>query len=97
MHYIEIDHLLLNVNKGPGLNNPAGSSDSGPPRPGDSVMVSISDRTLLNVLIHRIGKDNQSLMGETTGPFSDAEGNEIIGAGSRVCFSYQKIAGIHRR
>ncbi len=97
MNYTEIDHLLLNVNKGPAAKSLAGSVQSGPPRPGDSVMVSVGDRCLLNVLIHRIDEGNQALMGETMGAVNDAEGREIIGEASRVCFSFAKIAGIHRR
>ena len=97
MNYIEIDHLLLTVNKGPGRNSPAGSANPVPPRPGDRVMVSVNDRTLLNVLVHRIDKGNQTLMGEAIGAVSDAEGREMIGEASRVRFSFQKIAGIHRR
>ena len=97
MNYIEIDHLLLNVNKGPAADSPAGFAKLGLPHPGDSVMVSLGDRILLNILIHRIEEGNRTLMGEATGPISDAEGKEIIGEASRVCFSFQKIAGIHRR
>lgn len=97
MNYIEIDHLLLNVNKGPAADSPAGSVKSGLPLPGDNVMVSLGDRTLLNVLIHRIDESNRTLMGEATGAINDAEGKKIIGEASRVCFSFQKIAGIHRR
>ena len=97
MKYIEIDHLLLNVNKGPAASSPTGLAKSEPPQPGDSVMVSVGDRGLLNILIHRIGEENQTLMGETMGAISDADGREIIGEASRVRFSFQKIAGIHRR
>jgi hypothetical protein len=97
MNYKVIDHLLLNVNKGPGTNSPAGSANLGPPRPGDSVMVAAGDRGLLNVLIHGIDQGNQSLRGETIGSVRDSEGREIIGERSRVRFSFQKIAGIHRR
>ena len=97
MDYTEIDHLLLNLNKGQAAKSPAGSAQSGPPGPGDSVMVSVGDRGLLNVLIHRIDDKNQVLLGETMGAIHDAEGREIIGEASRVYFSFQKIAGIHRR
>lgn len=97
MDYREIDHLLLNVNKGAAAKKTAGSVQSDPPRPGDNVMVSVGDRGLLNVLIHRIDKGNQALMGATMGAIKDAEGREIIGEASRVYFSFQKIAGIHRR
>ena len=97
MDYTIIDHLLLNVNKGPGANNPAGPANPGPARPGDSVMVSMGDRGLVHVLIHRANQEHQTLMGETTGAIRDEEGREIIGEGSPVCFSYKKIAGIHRR
>ena len=97
MNYIEIDHLLLNVNKGPAANRLAGPAKSRPPQPGDSVMVSLGERGLLHVLIHRANQENQTLLGETSGAIRDAEGREIIGEASPVCFSYQKIAGIHRR
>ena len=97
MNYRQIDHLLLNVNKGPGATGPNGSAKSGAPRPGDSVMVSVGERTLLNILIHRTTDGNRTLMGETIGAVWDSDGREIIGEAFPVSFSYQKIAGVHRR
>ena len=91
MDYREIDHLLLNVNKGPGAAKP------GTPRPGDSVMVSVGERTLLNILIHRTTDGNQIFLGETSGAVRDSDGREILGKAFPVRFSYQKIAGVHRR
>jgi len=97
MDYTDIDHLLLHVNKGPAVKHPAGASHPGPVRPGDIVVVSTGDRTILNVVIHKTDEHSQTLMGETAGAVRDAEGREIIGEAARVCFSYQKLAGIHRR
>ena len=80
LDYREIDHLLLNVNKGPAVNSSAGSMNQGLPRPGDRVMVSVGDRGLLNVLIHRANQENHTLMGEIVGAIQDVKGREIIGA-----------------
>ncbi len=97
MEYREIDHLLMNVNKGAGSSGRSTKDDSGVPRPGDSVMVSVGDRGLLNILIHRTHGANQTFMGETMGQVCDDTGRQIIGGAARVSFSYNKIAGIHRR
>lgn len=96
MEYREIDHLLMNVNKGAGSSR-SRQNRPGVPRPGDSVMVSVGDRGLLNILIHRAYAENQTFMGETMGQVCDDAGRQIIGDASRVSFSYNKIAGIHRR
>ena len=97
MEYREIDHLLLNVNKEPGMAGRSGSNHSALPRPGDSVMVSVVGRGLLNILIHRAYTEGQNFKGKTTGKVCDEAGREIIGGAAHVSFSYNKIAGIHRR
>jgi hypothetical protein len=97
MKYRKIDHLLLNVNKGPGRADRSGSSHRGLPRPGDSVMVAVGDRGLLNILIHRAFTESQTYMGETMVKVCDETGQEIIGGAAKVSFSYNKIAGINRR
>ncbi|MBT8346260.1 MAG: hypothetical protein KJO60_14975 [Desulfofustis sp.] len=97
MNYSAIDHLLLNLNKGLDAANPPGILSPGAVMPGDSVVVSVGDRELLNILVHRDIADSQTLVGETVGNVLDEDGREIIGTGAGVCFSYQKVAGIHRR
>ena len=97
MKYRKIAHLLLNVNKGPGRAGRSGSSHPGLPRPGDSFMVAVGDRGLLNILIHRAFTESQTYMGETMVKVCDETGQEIIGGAAKVSFSYNKIAGINRR
>lgn len=97
MVYIDIDHLLLTLNKGPATSGRSGSADAGLPRPGDSVMVSVGDRGLLSILIHRTNADSLTLVGETVGEIGAEDGSLIIGSAAHVSFSYQKIAGINRR
>ncbi|MGI9535838.1 MAG: hypothetical protein ACR2PB_02120 [Desulfocapsaceae bacterium] len=97
MKYREIDHLLLNVNKGSGGAGRSGSNLPALPGPGDSVMVAVGDRGLLNILIHRAYKENQTFSGKTTAKVCDEAGREIIGDAANVIFSYKKIAGINRR
>lgn len=97
MGYREIDHLLLNVNKGAAGTGLSRTAHTDSPRPGDSVMVSVADRGMLRVLIHRYHAHQQIVDGEASGAVRDKHGEELIGEATRVRFSYQKIAGIHRR
>lgn len=97
MEYKEIDHLLLNVNKGSAGAGRAEAAHSEPPRPGDSVMVAVGERGLLRVLIHRTHAGHRILEGEARGAVRDKQGGELIGEATHVRFSHQKIAGIHRR
>jgi len=98
MKYREIDHVLLNLNKGrrgAGRNGPAHGALPGP---GDHVVVSATDRSrLVNILIHRVYADSQTLMGKTLGDIYDEAGHEIIKQNAHVSFSYKKIAGIQRQ
>ena len=97
MNYSDIDHLLLNLNKGPAPTDLSGALSSGAVKPGDRVVVSLGERGLLNILVHRASADSQILVGEAVGEVHDTDGREIIGTGAGVSFSYQKVAGIHRR
>lgn len=97
MAYRDIDHLLLNLNKGPGAGDRSGSAAAGLPRPGDSVMVAVGDKGLLSILIHRASAGSMTLAGEAVGDIRAEDGSQIIGDAAHVRFSYQKIAGINRR
>lgn len=97
MEYREIDHLLLNVNKGAAGAGLTGTPLTDSPRPGDSVMVSVAERGMLRVLIHRNHADQRLVDGEAMGAVHDKHGEELIAGATLVRFSHQKIAGIHRR
>ena len=97
MKYRAIDHLLLNLNNGPGRVGQSGSNQPAFPRPGDSVMVAVGDRGLMSILIHRASIESQTYLGETMAKVCDESGQEIIGGAAKVRFSYNKIAGINRR
>ena len=87
MKYRNIDHLLLNANKG---TSPVFFS------PGDSVMVSLVDRGLLSVLIHQIDNGQMMCAGSAGRRVADKAKDDVIGKDEPVMFSFQKIAGINR-
>lgn len=97
MEYRDIDHLLLNVNKWPAGGDRAKPDQPSVPRPGDSIMVAVIDRGILNILVHQVHAGHRLLRGKTTGEVRDLNSRTIIDSDAQVSVSFKKIAGIHRQ
>lgn len=97
MEYQEIDHLLLNLNKGPDRSIRSESVRPAFPRPGDSIMVSVSNGRLISILIHQVHANSLVFKGITMAPLHDEDDRKMVESGAHVSFSFNKIAGIQRR
>ena len=87
MKYRPIDHLLINSNKGTADLIIA---------PGDSVMVSFGNRTMLSVLIHQVDPRQQLCCGIAHTTVADEQKNDLVSENESLMFSYKKIAGVNK-